>query len=47
MRRSANLAKEYAKRHGVPKWYSDAGTLISDPDINAVYISTPPSTHAE
>lgn len=47
MRRSADLAKDYAERHGVPKWYSDAETLISDPDINAVYVATPPSTHAE
>lgn len=46
MRRNASLAKDYAKRHGVPKWYSDASQLINDPDVNAVYIATPPDTHA-
>jgi len=46
MRRNAALAEDYAKRHGVPKWYSDANELINDPDVNAVYIATPPNTHA-
>lgn len=46
MRRNAALAEDYAKRHGVPKWYSDAGQLINDPEVNAVYVATPPDTHA-
>ncbi len=46
MRRNAALAEDYAKRHGVPKWYSDANELINDPEVNAVYIATPPDTHA-
>lgn len=46
MRRNAALAEDYAKRHGVPKWYSDADQLINDPDVNAVYVATPPDTHA-
>jgi len=46
MRRSADLAEAYAKRHHVPAWYSSADDLISDPNVNAVYIATPPSTHA-
>lgn len=45
MRRNAALAADYARRHGVPKWYADATALINDPDINAVYIATPPSSH--
>ena len=45
MRRDAEKAADYAKRHGVSKWYSDAGKLINDPDINAIYIATPPDTH--
>lgn len=28
------------------KWYTDAQELIDDPDVNAVYIATPPSSHA-
>ncbi len=46
MRRNALLAEDYAKRHGVPKFYSVAAELINDPEINAVYIATPPDTHA-
>ena len=45
MRRDAGKAKDYAQRHHVPKWYNDADQLINDPDINAVYIATPPSSH--
>ncbi|CDG86335.1 Gfo/Idh/MocA family oxidoreductase [Xenorhabdus bovienii] len=47
MRRNADLAKEFAKRHNVPKWYSDAESLVNDPEIDAIYIATPPSTHKE
>jgi predicted dehydrogenase len=46
MRRNAAKAEDYAARHNVPKWYSDAQQLIDDPEINAVYIATPPSSHA-
>jgi len=45
MRRNGAKAKDYAYRHKVPKWYDDAGLLINDPDINAIYIATPPSSH--
>lgn len=47
MRRDAEKAADYAERHKVPKWYSDAGDLINDPEVNAVYIATPPSSHEE
>ncbi len=46
MRRNAVLAEDYAKRHRVPKWYSDADALINDPEVNAVYIATPPDAHS-
>jgi predicted dehydrogenase len=45
MRRNKHLAKDYAERHNVPKWYGDAQDLINDPDVDAVYIATPPSSH--
>ena len=45
MRRDAAKAKDYAQRHGVPKWYDDANALINDVDVNAIYIATPPSSH--
>jgi predicted dehydrogenase len=47
MRRNAAKAEDYARRHGIPKFYSDATLLINDPDVNAVYIATPPDTHAK
>ncbi len=45
MRRDNQKAQDYAQRHGVPKWYDDADALINDPDVNAIYIATPPSAH--
>lgn len=47
MRRNKEKAQDYAHRHGVPKWYDDAELLIHDPDVNAIYIATPPSSHEE
>jgi 1,5-anhydro-D-fructose reductase (1,5-anhydro-D-mannitol-forming) len=45
MRRNAAKAADYAKRHGINKYYTDADDLINDPEIDAVYIATPPDTH--
>ena len=47
MRRTPGLAEDYARRHAVPKWYDDAQNLIADPQVNAVYIATPPGSHLE
>ena len=46
MSRSAEKARSYAENHGVHRWYTDAQALIDDPEVNAVYIATPPSSHA-
>lgn len=46
MSRSAEKARSYAERHAVPRWYTDPQSLVDDADVNAVYIATPPSTHA-
>jgi predicted dehydrogenase len=45
MRRDAAKAADYAQRHNVPKWYSDAEKLINDAEVNAIYIATPPDSH--
>ena len=37
MRRDTVKAKDYAVRHGVPKWYDDAAALINDPEVNALH----------
>lgn len=47
MRRDRNKAQDYAQRHGVKKFYSDAQSLINDPEIDAVYIATPPDSHKD
>lgn len=47
MRRNAALAEDYARRHGVPRWYSNADQLIADPEVDAVYLATPPSSHLQ
>jgi predicted dehydrogenase len=47
MRRDEKKVKDYAKRHHVPKWYTNAHQLINDPDVNAIYVATPPLQHEE
>lgn len=46
MARNMEKTRAYAERHGIGKWYTDPHKLINDPDVNAVYIATPPSSHA-
>ncbi|MBR1687052.1 MAG: Gfo/Idh/MocA family oxidoreductase [Prevotella sp.] len=46
MSRSEQRARTYAVSHGINKWYTDAQELIDDPDVNAIYVATPPSSHA-
>lgn len=46
MSRNPERARSYAERHGIRRWYTDAQELLNDPDVNAVYIATPPSSHA-
>ena len=46
MSRNAEKAHSYALRHGIQRWYTDAQQLVDDPDVNAIYIATPPSSHA-
>lgn len=45
MSRKADRARSYAERHHIPRWYTDAQELLDDPEVNAVYIATPPSSH--
>lgn len=46
MSRTERRARGYAERHHVPKWYVDAQELVDDDEVNAVYVATPPSSHA-
>ena len=47
MARNPDKAMDYAKRHDVPKWYDSVDDLVNDPDVNAIYIATPPDVHLE
>ncbi|MBD1392425.1 Gfo/Idh/MocA family protein [Mucilaginibacter glaciei] len=47
MRRDAEKAADYARRHNVSKWYSDASELMDDADVNSVSIATPPANHLD
>ena len=45
MRRDLLKAQDYAKRHNVKKYYSNAEDLINDEEVDAIYIATPPDSH--
>lgn len=45
MRRDEEKVKDYALRHGIVRWYTDVDELLADPEVNAVYIATPPHVH--
>ena len=47
MRRDGAKAEDWARRHGVGRWYDDADALVADPEVDAVYIATPPDSHLE
>ncbi|MGC4038950.1 MAG: Gfo/Idh/MocA family oxidoreductase [Chitinophagaceae bacterium] len=47
MARNIDKAIDYAKRHNVPRCYDNVDALINDPEVNAVYIATPPDVHLE
>jgi len=46
-RRDRARAEDYARRHGVPRVHAHADDLLNDPEIDAVYIATPPSSHRD
>ena len=47
MRRDGDRARDFAERHGVARWSTDAQAVIDDPAVTAVYVATPTSTHAQ
>ncbi len=46
-RRDRAKAEDFARRHAVPRVHSTADDLIRDPDVDAVYIATPPDSHCD
>jgi len=47
MGRTESRVRDYAVRHKVPQWFTDARALIENPGVNAIYVATPPSSHPE
>jgi len=47
MRRNLDKAKDYAERHSIPNFTNNADDILNNPIIDAVYIATPPSSHAQ
>lgn len=47
MRRDAAKAADFARRHGVPRSTTDAQSVIDDPEVDIVYVATPPGNHLE
>src|SRR5204863_858723 len=47
MRRDRAKAEDFALRHGVGRVHARADDLVADPDVDAVYVATPPSTHCD
>lgn len=47
MRRDQQLLQDYASRHNVPLTFTNASELIQHPEIDAIYIATPPNVHEQ
>lgn len=47
MGRHADKVRDFALRHRIANAYTDVQHLIHDPDVDAVYIATPPDSHCE
>ena len=45
MRRDLNKARDFALRHGVPRWYNNVDALLADPEVDAVYVASPHHLH--
>ena len=44
--REQERAEAFAERHGIPNAHGSYDALVTDPDVDIVYIATPPSEHA-
>lgn len=45
--RDPERARAYAEEHAIPRFSADYDALISDPEVDLVYIATPPLFHAD
>ncbi len=44
-RRDLAAAQQFADKHGAQRAYDNDETLLADPQVNAVYVATPPHLH--
>ncbi|TMU55405.1 Gfo/Idh/MocA family protein [Flagellimonas algicola] len=47
MRRDAEKVEDYARRHRVPQYTTNAQEVVESREVDAVYIATPPDSHKE
>ncbi len=47
MGRNEDKVKDYITRHNIEHYYLDVDSMINDPNIDAIYIATPPDSHKE
>jgi len=47
MCRSEERAKAYTFRHAVSAWYTRAEEILQDTRVSAIYVATPPQSHAD
>lgn len=47
MRRNEAKAKDFAIRHKVPLWYTSLEQMLSNKDLHAIYVATPPASHKD
>ncbi len=45
--RNSGKAKDFAEKHGIPKAYGRYDDMLSDPDVDVVYVTTPHPMHAQ
>jgi len=47
MARRQDKAEALSEKHGAKRFYTDAAELCNDPEINCVYVASPPFLHCE
>jgi len=45
--RTPEKAKDYARRHCIARYYPDPMDVIRDPEVDVVYVATPPDVHSD
>jgi len=45
--RNPGKAEDYAQRHGIKTWHRDPYEVIRNPEVDIVYVATPPGSHMD